>query len=187
MNADPATVLVWGLECEACKAMYTTPAKPWPGGKCKACEGDLVMVGAGRATYAEDGTVARIEHVSMTSREVAEAMTEGVFEEGPLRALMTRRKRCAITSITEPKPKAKKRSGKSPTRKVVPVARGHHARWERRMAEPREPVTLGGDPLDAAREAFPDISVSRDVVAQMPEFNRLAGVRESPVDSEADA
>jgi hypothetical protein len=180
MNVEHVTErgpLSWMLECEKCEAAFVSPMRgARRSDPCPHCGGGIIALGAGYPTRDADGAIVSMDPVSMLSREVAEAMTAGVFEESPL---MTTRKQYTIAGIA--KPKRKKRSGKSPTRKVVPVARGHHARWERRMAESREPITLGGDTLDPVREAYPDAAVSHEVVAQMPEFNRLAGVRRLPL------
>ena len=124
-DAEPVTErgpLSWMLECEKCEAAFVSPMRgARRSDPCPHCGGDIVTLGAGYPTRDADGAIVSMDPMSMLSREVAEAMTADVFEESPLRALMTRRKRYTITGINEPK--RKKRSGKSPTRKVVPVQR----------------------------------------------------------------
>jgi hypothetical protein len=185
-DATERDPLSWMLECEKCEAAFVSPIRgARRSDPCPHCGGDIITLGAGYPTRDAEGAIVSMDPVSILSREVAEAMVADIFEEGPLRALMAgsesrharrERRKGALTS-GKPTPKGKKGRGKSPTRKVVPVARGWRARDERMLARPREPVTLGGDPLDAARESYPDVSVSAEVVAQMPELNRLAGVR----------
>ena len=127
MNVEPVAErdpLSWMLECEKCEAAFVSPIRgARRGDPCPHCGGDIITLGAGYPTRDADGAIASMDPVSMLSREVAEAMAADAFEESPLRALMTTRKRYTITGIAEPKPKGKKGRGKSPTRKVVPVKR----------------------------------------------------------------
>ena len=153
------------IKCEKCEAAFVSPTRgPRRGDPCPHCGGDIITLGAGYPTRDADGAIASMDPVSMLSREVAEAVRVVGIDYANR------------TMTDKPLPKNKKRSGKSPTRKVVLVARSWRARDERMLARPRESVTLGGDPLDAAREAYPDAPVSAEVVAQMPELNRLATV-----------
>jgi hypothetical protein len=135
MNVEPVAErdpLSWMLECEKCEAAFVSPIRgSRRSDPCPHCGGDIIILGAGYPTRDADGAIVSMDPVSMLSREVAEAMTAGVFEESPLRALMAgsearrtrRERRKGIITIGKPLPKGKKRSGKSPTRKVVPVQR----------------------------------------------------------------
>lgn len=102
--------LSWMLECERCQRAFVLPIRgPRRGEPCPECGGDVITLGAGYPTRDTGGAIVAMDPVSMLSREVAEATL------GDLRAAGFAR---------GPAIKRKKRSGKSPTRKVVPVQRG---------------------------------------------------------------
>ena len=138
MNTEQSTErgpLSWMLECERCEKAFVSPIRgPRRGDPCPACGGDVITLGAGYPTRDADGAIVAMDPVSMLSREVAEAVTEGIVRVNPsppramlsgaeARRLRREQRRGIITIGAKPLPKAKKRSGKSPTRKVVPVHR----------------------------------------------------------------
>lgn len=137
MNVEPVTErgpLSWMLECERCEKAFVSPIRgPRRGEPCPACGGDVITLGVGYPTRDAGGAIVAMDPVSMLSREVAEAVTEGAMAESPFRAMLfgaearrlrREQRRGIITIGAKPLPKAKKRSGKSPTRKVIPVQRG---------------------------------------------------------------
>ena len=117
MNVEPVTErdpLSWMLECEKCEAAFVSPMRgARRSDPCPHCGGDIIVLGAGYPTRDADGAIVSMDPVSMLSREVAEATMGDMV---PVR-----------NYTGKPLPKAKKRSGKSPTRKVVPVQRSGRA------------------------------------------------------------
>lgn len=106
--------LSWMLECEGCGAAFISPIRgPRRGDPCPQCGGNIITLGVGYPTRDADGAIVSMDPVSMLSREVAEATLGDLRPAG----IITR----------GPMPKAKKRSGKNPTRKVVPVQRSGRA------------------------------------------------------------
>ena len=106
--------LSWMLECEGCGAAFVSPTRGQQRDKpCPQCGGDVIILGAGYPSRDAEGAIVAIDPVSMLSREVAEATLGDMV---PVR-----------NYTNKPLPKAKKRSGKSPTRKVIPVQRSRQA------------------------------------------------------------